>query len=242
MGLPIARLAERRSRARIIAVSIAIFSGFGALASQARSFALLLLCRIGVGIGDAGAIGPPVSSLLGRSLSCGKARLGHHRGLAGSADRRDGGRSDRRMDGATCRLALVVRWARRFPASWRPRLRCSLCASRGAAPSMPAASPRADRFPPTGQPHAFSFRPNPPCGMSCSARRSPPSRLNGMGQFFARYFVSVFHIGPAQAGGMLGLLVVVAMSSGFLIGGFGVDWAVRARPAMVCLGPLHCLC
>jgi hypothetical protein len=30
--------------------------------------------------------------------------------------------------------------------------------------------------------------------------------LNGMGQFFSRYFVSVFQIGPAQAGGMLGLL------------------------------------
>jgi hypothetical protein len=51
--------------------------------------------------------------------------------------------------------------------------------------------------------------------------------LNGMGQFFARYFIAVFHIGPAQAGGMLGLLVVVAMSSGFVIGGFGVDWAIR---------------
>src|ERR1017187_2103071 len=32
LGLPIARLAERRSRARIIAISIAIFSSFGALA------------------------------------------------------------------------------------------------------------------------------------------------------------------------------------------------------------------
>jgi hypothetical protein len=51
--------------------------------------------------------------------------------------------------------------------------------------------------------------------------------LNGMGQFFARYFVAVFEIGPAQAGRLLGLLVVVAMSSGFVIGGFGVDRAVR---------------
>jgi MFS family permease len=64
-GLAIARLAEHRSRSRIIAVSIAIFSAFGALASQARTFAFLLLCRIGVGVGDAGAVGPPVSSLLG---------------------------------------------------------------------------------------------------------------------------------------------------------------------------------
>jgi MFS family permease len=65
LGLPIARLSERYSRARIIAVSIAVFSTFGALASQVRSFAMLLLCRIGVGMGDAGAIGPPLYSLLG---------------------------------------------------------------------------------------------------------------------------------------------------------------------------------
>lgn len=72
VGLPIARLAERQSRARIIAISIAVFSAFGAMASQARSFALLLLCRIGVGIGDAGAVGPPVASLLGDHYPAGK--------------------------------------------------------------------------------------------------------------------------------------------------------------------------
>jgi hypothetical protein len=51
--------------------------------------------------------------------------------------------------------------------------------------------------------------------------------MNGMGQFFARYFVAVFHIGPAEAGKMLGMLVVVAMSSGLILGGFGADWAVK---------------
>src|ERR1700722_2109236 len=72
LGLPIARLSERYSRARIIAVSIAVFSTFGALASAARNFAMLLLCRIGVGMGDAGAIGPPLYSLLGDHYPAGK--------------------------------------------------------------------------------------------------------------------------------------------------------------------------
>src|ERR1700753_2684032 len=64
LGLPIARLAERSSRTRIIAASIAIFAGFSAAAAQIRTFTALLMCRIGISIGDAG-LGPPVSSLIG---------------------------------------------------------------------------------------------------------------------------------------------------------------------------------
>jgi len=61
--------------------------------------------------------------------------------------------------------------------------------------------------------------------------------LNGLGQFFARYFVAVFHIGPAQAGALLGLLVVVSMSSGLIIGGFGVDWEIRRDRRWYVWGP-----
>jgi predicted MFS family arabinose efflux permease len=233
MGLPIARLAERNSRARIIAVSIAIFAGFGALASQARTFLLLLLCRIGVGIGDAGAIGPPVSSLLGDHYPAGKRAsavtivwLGAPIGaLAGAS-----------IGGWTAQNA-DWRW-------WFVGL---------AVPGFAAAAlaiftlrePRRGAFDAAGFTGSI-----PSVGSMMRFLLGKPSMrhvllgaafsaiaLNGMGQFFARYFVAVFHLGTAQAGRLLGLLVVVAMSSGLIIGGFGVDWAIRRDRRWYVWGP-----
>jgi predicted MFS family arabinose efflux permease len=223
-GLPIARLAEHRSRARIIAVSIALFSGFGALASQARTFVLLLLCRIGVGIGDAGAIGPPVSSLLGDHYPAGKRGsaitvvwLGAPIGaLAGAAI---GGWTAQHADWRLWFIGLAIPGfvaAALAIFTLREPRRGALDA--GGPTKGPTPSAMAVMHFLLGKPSMRHVL----LGAAFSA-----IALNGMGQFFARYFVAVFHIGPARAGGMLGLLVVVAMSSGFLIGGFGVDWAIR---------------
>lgn len=62
-GIPIARLAERANRVRIIAVSIVIWSVMTALCGIAGSFLALLVFRIGVGIGEAG-LTPPANSLI----------------------------------------------------------------------------------------------------------------------------------------------------------------------------------
>ena len=62
-GIPIARWADRGSRKNIIAISILIWSLMTAFTGSARSFAMLLLARIGVGIGEAGC-SPPAHSLI----------------------------------------------------------------------------------------------------------------------------------------------------------------------------------
>ena len=54
LGIPIARLAERRSRPLIIAGSMALWSGFTVLSGQATSFAMMGVARLGVGFGEAG--------------------------------------------------------------------------------------------------------------------------------------------------------------------------------------------
>lgn len=64
LAVPVARLAERRSRVAIISFSVACWSLMTALCGLASSFAQLLLARIGVGVGEAGA-SAPVQSLLG---------------------------------------------------------------------------------------------------------------------------------------------------------------------------------
>jgi predicted MFS family arabinose efflux permease len=64
LGFPIARLLDRKRRTGLLALVLAIWSGMTALCGAATNFATLFLCRVGVGIGEAGA-GPASHSLIG---------------------------------------------------------------------------------------------------------------------------------------------------------------------------------
>jgi predicted MFS family arabinose efflux permease len=61
LGLPIARLAERASRPKIIAAAIATWSVFTMLCGSAQSFLYMVAARVGVGIGEAGCTPPAIS-------------------------------------------------------------------------------------------------------------------------------------------------------------------------------------
>lgn len=61
LGIPIAWLADRSSRRRIIAWALGIWSGFTALCGFATNFWQLFAARIGVGIGEAGGVAPSYS-------------------------------------------------------------------------------------------------------------------------------------------------------------------------------------
>lgn len=56
MGLPIARLAERKNRITIIAIGAAVWSIMTAACGFAANFTQLVLARIGVGIGEAACV------------------------------------------------------------------------------------------------------------------------------------------------------------------------------------------
>lgn len=67
-GIPVARLAERANRARLMAAVVAVWSTMTALCGFATGFVQLLLCRVGVGMGEGGCL--PVShSLLADNFS-----------------------------------------------------------------------------------------------------------------------------------------------------------------------------
>jgi hypothetical protein len=48
--------------------------------------------------------------------------------------------------------------------------------------------------------------------------------MNGLGQFWGRYYTAVFHLGLFESGRLIGTIAVVAMASGLTIGGFGVSY------------------
>ena len=63
LGLPIAHISERFGRKRVVAIAIAFWSVMTALSGAARSYAHLLVLRIGVGVGEAGG-SPPSHSMI----------------------------------------------------------------------------------------------------------------------------------------------------------------------------------
>ena len=62
-AIPIAILADRYNRVKIVTVSLALWSGFTALTGMANTFFTMLLARMGVGIGEAGG-SPPSHSII----------------------------------------------------------------------------------------------------------------------------------------------------------------------------------
>ena len=63
LGIPIAWLADRWSRPAIVAIALAVWSGFTALCGLAGGFATLAFARLGVGFGEAGC-NPSAHSLI----------------------------------------------------------------------------------------------------------------------------------------------------------------------------------
>lgn len=61
LGIPIARLADRKDRGAIMAVALALWSLMTALCGVAQNFGQLFLARLGVGVGEAGGVAPAYS-------------------------------------------------------------------------------------------------------------------------------------------------------------------------------------
>lgn len=65
LGIPVAWLADRKGRTKIIAAAVATWSLFTALCGVAQNFTQLFLARVGVGIGEAGGVAPSYALLSG---------------------------------------------------------------------------------------------------------------------------------------------------------------------------------
>lgn len=61
LGVPIAMLADRTSRVRIMAVALSLWSAMTAVCGLAANFGQMFLARLGVGVGEAGGVAPAYS-------------------------------------------------------------------------------------------------------------------------------------------------------------------------------------
>jgi MFS family permease len=89
LSIPLAWVADRYSRVKLISVCLALWSAMTALSGLAQNFAQLFMARAGVGIGEAGCH-PPAHSLIGdifprekRALGVGLFNAGAAVGVAG---------------------------------------------------------------------------------------------------------------------------------------------------------------
>lgn len=222
LGVPIARIAERVDRPRIIAIALATWSLMTMLCGFATNFLQLFLCRVGVGIGEAGGT-PPAHALLSeifpperRATAISIYSLGVPLGIlfgavaGGAIGEALGWRAAFMLVGAPgLILAVIVLVTIKDP--------------RSAA----SATDRATAAPPSlGQAIAY-----------LAARRSfvhltagitvASTAGYGILAFTAPFLMRQFDMGLAAAGSATGLVSGIAAGAGTLLGGVLVDRAMR---------------
>ncbi|MFT3967713.1 MAG: MFS transporter [Sphingobium sp.] len=229
LGVPIARLADIRPRKTIITLSMALWSGMTALCAAAGSFATLLLCRIGVGVGEAG-LTPPAHSLISDyyeperraaalSIYSSAGTVGMMAGLlaGGWINQYFGWRAAIVIVGLPGILLALVTWA----TLKEPR--------RGQydvpVPATPAAAPRAG----PGSGLALLAR-NPAflllmlgCGLHTFVNY-------GMGNWMAPFLGRVHGMSSGEIGTWLAVLAIGPALLGMVGAGYAADWLSRRRP------------
>lgn len=232
-SLPLAMMADRINRARIIAACVGVFAAFAAACGVAQSFWQMMLFRIGVGSGDAG-FGPPVQSLLGdhyppskRTSATTVIWLGAPIGAVTGA-----------VLGGW--FAQYIGWRQWFFALSIPAAAMALVAlftlrepirgmsdPQGLARGKPPSIATVFRFLVAKRSFVHVL-----IGAALAA-----TAMNGIGQFLARFIVSNHHLGTAAAGGILGEISGVSMATGLALGGFGMDWLARFDRRWYVWGP-----
>ncbi|MGA0607312.1 spinster family MFS transporter [Phenylobacterium sp. VNQ135] len=261
LGIPIARLAERKSRVNIIAIAIVVWSAFTALCGLATSYVQLLLFRVGVGVGEAG-LSPPAHSLISdyfepkkRASALSIYAFGIPLGT---------------MFGAVAGgwIAQNVSWQAAFMLVGLPGIAIALLIKlvikeppRGWSDRQLAIESETPGA--LGREASEAGAPNPPLSSADIMAAKPPSMLAvarrlfgswgmfhmaagitlasfagyGAGQYVPPYLIRQYGMDLATAGLLFGLVAGVANGAGTLLGGFLTDWASKRSARWYALVP-----
>ena len=231
-GLPIAWLAERTSRVKIIAACIALWSVMTALSGLTTSYLQLLVLRMGVGVGEGGC-SPAAHSLLSDHYP--------PRQRASALAIYSSGISIGTLIGAVGGgwLAQTFSWRMALIVVGLPGLVLALLARltlreppRGHSEAVVPAA----KAPPLGAVLARLGR-NPTFLHMAAGFVLTNLSATGVGAFISIYLVRSFHLGLARVGLLYGLLYGVAGFTGMLVGGFAADAAGKRDLRWYAWGP-----
>jgi len=221
LGIPLARLADRVSRPRLLTACLVAWSAMTAACGFARSYSQLFIARMGVGFGEAGCL-PPAHSLIGelfprdkRALAIGLfqcgATLGVSAGLfaAGLLGQHYGWRATFQIIGISgLPLALVLALTVRDPRARRP-----VTEHRETARQAVAALLGRRAFVHLLLAYAL--------GSICST---------GIMQWLPSFLIRSFGLSLIEVGALSGLASLLSSVAGLLTGGLLVTWLVKRDP------------
>ncbi len=223
LGVPIARLAERTSRLKIIAICTAFWSAATVWCGFAQGFIQLALGRIGVGVGEAGFL-PAANSLVGdqfprnrRASIMGLIMLGTPAGI---------------LTGALLggHIAEVASWRHAFFALGIPGMLAALLVVIFL------------REPPRGQMDGGAVKNTPPPDFAAFLRALRRKRAllfiiaggatagfgnTSISQFLAVFLARVHEMEVREAGAYYGIISATFISIGLMVGSFGTDWLAK---------------
>ncbi|MDO1557928.1 MFS transporter [Brevundimonas sp. 2R-24] len=247
LGVPIAWLADRTSRVRIVAVSLTLWSAFTALCGMAGNFWQLFASRVGVGIGEAGGVAPSYSLIADYFPPQSRARalaiyslgipIGSAFGVIAGAQIA-GGALGEGLDWRSAFIIVGLAGVVLAPVFWltvREPRRGGLDAA-PAAPAAEAGAGAAARRPGVlatlkllSKKPAFWFL---TFGASCSS-------MMGYGVFFwlPSFFARSFELGIIETGWLFGGVLFVGGSLGIIAGGVLADWLGKAKKSAYALVP-----
>ncbi len=232
LGLPLGWLAERVSRKQVIAVCVAVWSFMSAACGFASSFAAMLMCRVGVGVGEAGFL-PPATSLLAdhfgknrRSTVLAIMSLGAPFGfligqsVGGWVAAQWSWRAAFVVLGAPgLVVALIVSFALREP----PRGLVDGRIAAGSPPSFKAVVVELFAKP--------SFR------HLLMASAVSGFTYNAVTQFVLPFYLRSFGLPLALVGLVFGIIGFTSNGLGMILGGLGFDWLSRRDARWLLWGP-----
>lgn len=220
LGLPLARLAERRSRTTIIAVCTGFWSLMTAACGLATNFVQLMIGRMGVGIGEAAFL-PAASSLLGDAFR---------------ADRRGGAMSILQLGSPvsaifaallTVFVAGTFGWRVAFFVAGLPGLLVMILVWRLREPERGKADGVVEEAVPSLLDVLLALLRRRSFLFVALAALLVTMGMHGISNFLAAYYGRTFGLSTGQAAMMYGFINAFALGCSMMIAGFGMDWAGR---------------
>lgn len=214
LGIPLAMLADRTSRSVVVAGSLAVWSGFTALCGLAQGYGQLFLCRLGVGVGEAGGVAPSYALIADyyplerRARALAIYSLGIPIGLAGG----------------TLLGAYIATWV-----SWRAAFQIMGVAGLLLAPIMlllvrdlPKAERAATVQAPLGEVFPLLAR-KPSFWMMAFAASASSLCGYGLALWTPSVLMRSFHLELVETGQFMGSVLLVGGTAGVFAGGWFAD-------------------